>query len=250
MERTGTTPSRADLAAKVASDQLFALDATSARKRWHYRGGLIFNPTITILEDRVYFVETRDRKVIDGEARRLVDDNGWKDLRLVALDLNSGRKAWSKKIAPTPGLTAFYLAAGEKRLVMTTSAAGKIQVNCRSAKNGKEEWQSEFGWEADHHGKHLSRPAISDGKLIIRPAVFDLKTGEPLPLRFPVGHTCSSYTLTSKSIFMRAGNITMWSPERESITHWNRLRPDCWVSTIPALGMLLSPGRRRRMQLR
>ena len=41
--------------------------------------------------------------------------------------------------------------------------------------------------------------------------------------------------------FLRAGDMAVWDRETGAATRWSRLRPDCWISTIPASGMLLSP---------
>ena len=35
--------------------------------------------------------------------------------------------------------------------------------------------------------------------------------------------------------------FTMWNAESNDLSKWERLRPDCWISTIPADGMILSP---------
>ena len=37
------------------------------------------------------------------------------------------------------------------------------------------------------------------------------------------------------------GEIAMWNTLSGSLTSWDRMRPGCWLSTIPASGMLLSP---------
>jgi hypothetical protein len=39
----------------------------------------------------------------------------------------------------------------------------------------------------------------------------------------------------------RSGNVTLWDNATGRSTSWQRLRPGCWLSTIPAAGMLLSP---------
>ena len=61
------------------------------------------------------------------------------------------------------------------------------------------------------------------------------------------------YSNWDRGIFeqMRAGGvdcvhvtIVYWETTIETIgrvTQWNRLRPGCWLSTIPACGLLLSP---------
>ena len=69
----------------------------------------------------------------------------------------------------------------------------------------------------------------------------DARSGEMLHETFPSGHQCGNYACTSNSIFLRAGDLTMWSPAEDVVSKWTRVRPDCWISTVPAGGMLLSP---------
>jgi hypothetical protein len=106
---------------------------------------------------------------------------------------------------------------------------------------GKPIWRGKFDWEVDHHGKHLSRPAIVGGKVYLRPLTLDLETGEVLSQKFPDGHQCGTYTASRDALFLRAGELAVWDRESGEATRWDRARPDCWISTIPALGMLLSP---------
>jgi hypothetical protein len=86
----------------------------------------------------------------------------------------------------------------------------------------------------------MSRPAIVGNRIFVRPYVLDLADGKVLPQRIP-GGGCGSYAATDSCLVFRAGNVTMWDIADGLTTSWNRLRPDCWISTIPACGMLLSP---------
>ena len=60
---------------------------------------------------------------------------------------------------------------------MQTSADGAFGLYAFDAQTGRSEWRKKFAWEVDHHGKHLSRPAIVGGHVIVRPLVFELATG-------------------------------------------------------------------------
>jgi hypothetical protein len=70
--------------------------------------------------------------------------------------------------------------------------------------------------------------------------VLDLKTGGLLPITMP-GGGCGTYAATAKSLIFRSSNVTLWNLETGKRSDFNRLRPGCWLSTIPAAGMLLSP---------
>ena len=61
-----------------------------------------------------------------------------------------------------------------------------------------------------------------------------------LAARMP-GGGCGTYCATTGALFFRSGTVSMWNRKGGKITSWPRLRPDCWISTIPAAGMLLAP---------
>ena len=228
-------------AAKVCSDSLFALDAADGRRRWAWESGLVFNATITVEGGRVVFVETRDPAALAAREGRLGDGFSWEELHLVALELETGRLLWERPARPMPGHVAFYLAASAGRLVLLSSSGGAFALYAFDAASGESLWRRKFGWEVDHHGKHLSRPAVVGGRVYVRPLVFDLESGDELPLPFPAGHQCGTYTASRHALFLRAGELAVWDPSTGSASRWSRVRPDCWISTVPASGLLLSP---------
>lgn len=230
---------------KVCSDYLFALDAHTQKMKWRYGAGLVLNPTITATGDRVYFVECRNEAVVKEEERRLGGESLWSDLYLVGLDLETGDLVAERELSIVGGDVVIYLAHSGEHLVLVSSANTTYHVYSFSGEDCKPIWDTTFRWgkgKADH-GSHLSRPAIVGDKLFVRPAVMDLKTGQRLPLTIPVAG-CGTYAATDEALFFRAGsgkNSAVWNSENGEYTTWSRLRPDCWLSTIPAGGMLLSP---------
>jgi len=233
-------------ARKVASDGLFAVGARAGAPRWSYSGGLILNPTITIAPDArgrqlLTFVEVRDAGLMASDNRRLGGQDVWANQHLVALDPYNGSVVWERPIDTRDGVTAFYAAAAEGWLVLTASSEGQFGVHTVDLASGEDGWARDYPWETNHHGKHLSRPAIVGGRIFLRPHVLELDTGEPTELRFPSGHQCGTYACSTAGVILRAGNLTIWDSVENDASRFNRVRPDCWLSTIPALGMLLSP---------
>lgn len=227
---------------KLCSENLFALDPASGRTRWSYSHGVVLNSTITAGDGKVSFVECRNPKVIQSSSRRIGMPELWKDQYLVTLDLKTGSKLWDKPIDTADGITAFWMAAGKDRLVITTSGNKNYDVYTFDAETGKAGWHQRFTWPGgkSDHGKALSRPAIVGERLMVRPMMFNLKTGAILKGGVPHGG-CGTYAATTKALIYRNSNITMWDATGGKTTSWNRLRPGCWLSTIPAGGMLLSP---------
>ncbi|KAA3608635.1 MAG: hypothetical protein DWQ01_11055 [Planctomycetota bacterium] len=230
-----------DAAAKICSESLFAFDKERGQPAWQYRKGLILNSTITLSGDRLYFLECRNDEVRALARGRIEDPRLWQDLYLVALNARTGKAVWQREAKPLPGKVAVYLAASSGKLILQTSADGEFAVYAMRAKDGSSLWRKKFQWEVDHHGKHLSRPALVGNRLFLRPLVLDLRNGEVLKQAFPEGHQCGSYAASEKALFLRAGELAVWDQEGGQASRWNRLRPDCWISTIPASGMLLSP---------
>jgi hypothetical protein len=101
-------------------------------------------------------------------------------------------------------------------------------------------WNSSFGWGQKDHGGHLSRPVIVGRKLFVRPRTLDLLSGRDLKLNIP-SKKCGTYCATSEMLIFRHLNLMLWDMKDAKTSEWHRLRPGCWLSTIPADGMLLSP---------
>ena len=238
-----------DDAAKIVSEELFAISKETGRRRWTYSNGRIIDATIVQHGDAVWFVEARDDATRAIERGRVHEASLWDDLHLVCLDLRRGKVRWERPAKPMPGTVSFYLLYGEGKLAMCSSEAGAegtpgggtFALYAFDAESGESLWRKKFAWEADHHGKHLSRPAIVGGEIVVRPKVFDLETGDEVNRPFPEGHQCGTYAASTHALFLRAGELCVWDREAGGGTRWSRLRPDCWISTIPACGMLLSP---------
>ena len=134
------------------------------------------------------------------------------------------------------------MAAGNGNYVLVSSNDWKYEIYTYSAENGKLLWQKEQPWFHGDHGGHLSRPAIVNNRLVVKPVHYNLETGQKYDYNIPKsGHGCASYALTDQSVFYRGGSVTQFNFDTREFSRWERLRPDCWISTIPAQGMVLSP---------
>ena len=230
---------------KVCSRRLFAVKHRHPNAtRWQYQNGAILNATMTVTDESLYFVESRNpalRQISSGRVGEAI----WKDQYLVSLDSKTGKPRWEVPVEFVAGKVVFYLAHGSDTLVAVSSADRRYHVYALDPSDGSSRWHTSFTWgkgKADH-GSHLSRPAIVGKKLFVRPAVIDLATGEITDQKIPVAG-CGTYACTDNALFFRGGsgqNFSMWDAIEGKYTQWFRLRPDCWLSTIPAGGMLLSP---------
>ncbi|MFK5924009.1 MAG: PQQ-binding-like beta-propeller repeat protein [Verrucomicrobiota bacterium] len=226
---------------KVCSDNIFARDKKTGRQLWTYANGVILNSTITVAGTQVFFVESRNPKVLASQSRRIGIPELWQDQYLVALDLETGSIIWEQEMKINKGTVMVHMAQGEGTLVIAASGETKYNIYGLDQNTGKKLWHRELDWikEKGDHGMAMSRPGIASGRLYMRPHVLDIKSGETVGT-MPAGH-CGTYALTSNTAIYRKGNVTMWDREDNKLSSWKRLRPGCWLSTIPAAGMLLSP---------
>ncbi|WP_420322060.1 PQQ-binding-like beta-propeller repeat protein [Flagellimonas sp.] len=231
------------LAYKVVSHSLFAKQKRDDKDLWVYEreGAYIINPTITISDDQIVFVESRNPRFRLSEDLRAGPDV-FKNMYLVALNSNTGEINWEQAIDTKPGLAAYFMAGSNGRIVIVSSYEGTYYIYNYDSTSGKPMWENQLPWPANHHGAHFSKPAIVDNRLIVKPGVFKLDTGELQKQEVPkAGHGCASYALTEQSAFYRGYSVTQFNFDTDKFTQWERLRPDCWLSTIPAHGMILSP---------
>lgn len=246
---------------KVCSDDLFAYHKQTGEKAWVYQNGVIINSSIAVGDGRIYFVESRHsevKKLVSGEAqlltskdRRRGKTNGvfkemlWLDQYLVALDANTGKKLWEEPIDTVDGLVTFYLVYAEHKIVISCSALGEYHVYAFDAEEGNQQWYSMHKWTRDNHGAHSQHPAIVSGKVYQVPHVYDLESGSMLASNMLGGagsRKCGTYVATEGSLIYRGSSLlSMWDMKNNQVTDWHRLRSSCWLSTVPAAGMLLSP---------
>ena len=230
----------------VCGDQLFALDKSTGAIRWTH-DAVVLHPTITILGKRIIFVENRSDASNDASERR-IPLNSSQTLFMVGLDIATGKQLWEMPVQqPSGHAAAMYLAggttdAGREHLISVTSESETSQfvVQEFDPDTGERGWTAQVAWEANHHGKHISRPAIQGDLIYLRPEVLSLATGEQIVRGFPSGHGCASYALCTQGLIGRLGSTTWWDPRTQTVSRFPRLRTDCWISAIPAQGMLLS----------
>ncbi len=230
---------------QVCSDALFAyaLNSAGGEPAWTYRRGLILNPSICAADGRVYFVETRNPELLDGaKRRRLGGDALWREQFLVALDTRTGERLWERAIDLEDGGASFYLQASAGRLVAVASNT-QYHLYAFDAADGRPLWSRSAAWPDDHHSGHIQHPVLMGDALYLQPNGYHAATGEPFTAKVGAREGCHTYVGAGGALLYRGQDrrVALWDRERETVTTWPRLRPSCWLSTIPASGMLLMP---------
>ena len=229
------------LSYKVLSNNLFSL-TKEGEGIWEYRPrGAVINPTITVAEGQVSFVETRSansESLKSGRGGDEIYQNTW----LVALNEMTGELLWERRVITEPGRTAYFMASGSGKYIVVASNDGMYDIQAFLMEGGRISWKKKQEWFHGDHGAHMSKPAIVGNRLMVKPALYHLDTGEQIDYNVPkAGHGCAHYALSEQSVFYRGGSVTQFNFDTRNFSKWERLRPDCWISTIPAEGMVLSP---------
>jgi len=227
---------------KVCSDYLFALDKEKGKRIWTYKDGAVINATITIGADGIFFAESRNPQLKQLTTGRIGSPVIWQDLYIVALDRNRGIKMWEKKIDITEGIV-FYGQYARGLFIITTSYGGDYYLYAFGAEDGADKWNAGHKWASDNHSGHIQHPAVVGNNIYVEPCGYNLETGEKVADNIGDRSGCATRAGTAAALIYRGADreIAMWDVNTRTVTSWNTLRPSCWLSTIAAGGMLLSP---------
>jgi outer membrane protein assembly factor BamB len=223
----------------VLASALFSLDKKTGKTRWSYRNGVIVHPTITLAKDVIYFVEDRKPSKQTLAKNRLVSQTGV-DQYLVAIELPTGHKVWERKYDFRKFQQAFYLSVSAGVLV-AVGTSGAYHVHAFDSSTGTPMWQHSHKWKRDHHGGGLQHPVIINGVVYVEFKGLDLRKGDVLREDLPDRRGCGTMSASGNSIFFRHYDHTMWNPETNAKTTLTGIRSGCWLSLIPAGGLLLAP---------
>ncbi len=228
--------------AQVCSDSIFAYHVGKPNLAWHYQNGVILNPTIALQKDRVIFVESRNSQVKSNRTSQISAPELWRDQFLVALDLESGEVLWERQIDTEDGTVTFYLQATPNTILITASNTA-YHLYAFDLKAGQPRWNRSNPWPNDHHSGHIQHPVILDETIYLQPNGYDLRSGEIRTTNVGSRSGCHTYVGAKNALIYRGAGrqVAMWDRQAETVSAWNRLRPSCWLSFVPANGMLLVP---------
>ncbi|HIJ54167.1 MAG TPA: PQQ-binding-like beta-propeller repeat protein, partial [Planctomycetes bacterium] len=238
----------------VTSDYLFAMNKNNGKTLWKYRDGLVVNATITVAGGRMYFIETHSPKALADMVGRMpvkqLFDGG--ENELVALDMQTGRVVYKKKIDVSNFEEPVYLNYAKKILLLSGSklVGNSIRYHFYAfdARSGEDCWTigHDSGLPTDGgHGEYNRHPTIIDDTIYAWPYAYNLKTGEKVQgWRFERrGHGCGGVSASAQCMFWRGANPWMYDlgPGGGAFRINSVTRPGCWINIIPAGGLVLIP---------
>ncbi len=244
----------AEQVSRVTSDRLFGVDPDSGEGRWEYAGGAILNSTITIGDGMIFFVESRASNAVAAAGTRLPPE-ALTNTRLVALDLRSGRPLWSKDQDLGSCQFMTYLVYSRNTVVVTgtdkektfhtyafnaPAAGAQGDVNLL-ASGGQLLWSESHKEDKGHHSGHLQHPVVIDNVFYSDQRAFNLTTGETVRKDLPERRGCGTMSASRHALFFRHHYHGMWDLESDRRSQFEGVRSGCWLSLIPAGGMLLAP---------
>ncbi len=246
-------------ASKVCGRSIMVYDKKYGDLKWKRDVEAVLQSTITIHDGNLYFVEvvepsegaegSGEQNQPDGQRLpangRLPDSKIWPNSVVVCLDLETGTEKWKVR-APTSEsveVIAFGV-ADDSQFVLETSSRGKFHLTSFDSQSGDQRWQRHVKWSEDNHGGHMQHAVLMSGQIFLQPHILDAASGEVLKTdTLGKRRGCATPIGAGGSIIYRGGSgpVTLWSLEDEATSEFARLRPSCWLSTIPAQGMLFSP---------
>ena len=231
--------------AKVCGDAIVAYDKDYGNVVWQRPTDAIVHSTIAIAGDHVYFVEVDDPTLKAAKTGKLINKQIWNSASIVCLDLGTGKQLWKSKVPPQDheAIISFGI-ADSGQYVLQTSGKNQFHFVSLNAKSGKSQWSQDVDWPEDHHGAHFQHAVLMNGRIYVQPHILDAATGKVVKSgTLGKRRGCATPIGAGNSIIYRGGSgpLSLWSLDDDKPSEFTRLRPSCWLSTIPAQGMLFSP---------
>ncbi len=248
---------------RVVSDSLVSHDAATGKLQWAYRGGAVVNSTLTVADDTIYFVESRNPQVAKSATSRHMPAQ-LNAQHLVALDRVTGRKLWEKPVDFAKCEFMLYLVHSNGTLVATGSDRAKKYytyaydvsspalrfsekplINANVPLLWEEVHDAGKRFKGDvietHHGGLLQHPLVVKDVFYSDNRAFVLRTGKELPIQFPKRRGCGNMAASNHSMFYRHLSHGIWNLETNDAIQLEGLRSGCWLGIIPAQGLMLAP---------
>jgi len=260
----------------MVADAVFAIDIETGKQLWVHRGRRISNISPSVGDGTIFFadsaVDSRNREEAIAERRMLIRRGLYEvgpedsvsaahlDVRTVfALDSRTGKKRWERPLELTgcggdkvgtmykDGLLYFvgHFSNHDTGYFLGDRLSFR-RVTVLDAKTGDVVWSRALNY--------LRRPLIVGDELIIEPRACDLRTGEVKTRVHPVtgeaaewhwlrpGHCCAATSASASMLFYRSWTSGIYDLENDrGVMLFGGIRPGCWISLIPASGVVAVP---------
>lgn len=251
----GNQISRKDNQPTIVSQGVFCCDPQDGQRLWTYHPdqAVIANPTICLGEAGVFFWESHCPEAVDNPQARVTPSVFCQGSHayLVKLDKQTGRLLWRKQL-DLNCQHIMYLSYSQGKLISSTCSTQENTyryhlLTCK-AEDGSVIWQrdvpSGFSNRDTDHGKQDKHPMVIGDTVCFKFGSFDLSSGESLAYRFTTSN-CADCSASATHIFGRNQGVpTMYAfgdENKDGQPLCTAMRPGCYISIIPAGGMILLP---------
>ncbi len=257
----GDASGKPGAAKPVVSDVLFVMGAKEHKRLWQYEEGAILNSTITVADGAIYFAESREEGVrANGLGYVPLPEFVEKDAWFVALDLKTGDQIWRRPIDMQAKHVLYLVRAADDTLLAVSTYFDRKDTSrvlygfrAMDAATGKDRWETVHRFEEPglltnetNHNQALMHPNIIGGKIVMNfypgpIGVFDLATGRDESFNFKP-RRCSPMSASATNGFYRAGYCGTYDFSTGKDAPVTRItRPSCWISMLPAGGLIMMP---------
>jgi outer membrane protein assembly factor BamB len=233
----------------ITSRSVFSLDRETGALLWRYAtNSVIANPTLCRDNKSIYFYESYDSKAVaaaDGRVR-LTDFGRGESVCLVKLDAETGDVLWRVQ-KDIPFEHIIHLSYADGVLVGSGSSGSPVSYNLRAynASDGRDKWAQDnsqkFKARRDH-GEQDKHPMIIGNKVVMKYGSYDLHSGQNIGFRFKT-YRCADCSASGRHVFARISGypavVNVDTKASHAISH--TVRPGCYISTIPAGGLVMLP---------
>ncbi len=236
---------------------LFAFRASTGKPLWEQHLEHSVSPTAIVADQQAIYLLDRVGGTQYEQTRRR-GAGGVSDSKLKALDLATGKVLWTQAGIPSAWKA---LMVSEGAIVAYPNPAengatdGDKGVGVFAARDGRLLWSEETLPGVSETGRGgTMRHTFIVGDTLFLPWAHDLQTGaerllETNPLtaqseRFsvPGKNFCGTFSAACDLLIYRSASIGFAQISRDSGSYWlPESRPSCWISAIPAGGMVLAP---------
>lgn len=234
---------------------IFAYDKTTGEKAWEVKLHKTVMPTAIVSDDaNLYFIDRTDEWTYLTMRRR----GNFKAFssQLRAVRLSDGTPVWTTDGVP-PQRKALLLKNGV--IVATANFSDdptdmNAGLSAFSAATGKMLWNRDGGKFTRSRRGGPVRKVFIVGDTLYTPETLDLKTGkpkvacndpvtgEPMPFQLSGQNFCGSISAGNHILAYRSTALGFKSLTDDSPCYWlHEKRTSCWISMLPAGGILLAP---------
>jgi len=242
------------LAIPHQSRYVFAYDKGTGRKAWEIKLDQTVMPTAIVSDDEhLYFIDRTDEWTYLTMRKR----GDYEDFSsaLKAVRLSDGKTVWTRDKL-NPKRKALLLGSGV--LVASANFSDGLEdstagLSAFSARNGRKLWERERVRATKRRGGPV-RHVFLVGDTLYTPSAVDLKTGkdklvardpltgEPAPFQLSGQNFCGHLSAGKHMVAYRSTALGFKSLTEDSPCYWlHEKRTSCWISMLPAGGILLVP---------